>query len=1040
MAAAEAAGKYSYTDTQALAVQIGLAGATELSVFFASTRWRPYFTQIAKHVILPSQAAAQRLRQARARGPGLRTVQVRLSQGEKNGKTKYSDPHSDRNLWDATDWYAWHLYSTRLQNLRSQHGLFFRKNLTESDVDARIWACTKLCENKLAPAKQRQQQPQQGNRYPWNNPNDDMYDSDSDEGSRVLTPRSDYTSLEDAEQARLNDDYILNQLPSAFKSGVNLDLTDQGEDPTAPKSSGEGLSNIARMVLENESDQMDLSQRFWQCVAIDQILSKYIRSRGMNPLPDRTGMIAQYANTADAAWLQETLSKLDADHLEFKPWTAATAAEYDRQQLWFDALEYQREDLAASCQMLGIPFSNKESLLRMPGMPISEKLEFWQPPAIKAIFDFQSNPVAGGCVIADVVGAGKTWEIIGYLLAVSGSPKPSSALADALQRHNARLVKPLLERSPPRPTLLVVPGHLVPQWIRAFRTVSGDTFKIFKYWGDKKGKGLDIDEETQIDETLTLNNPLFDLKVEDNARKVVITTPQTLMTRNGPVKQASWYKQMTGKTISKPGKKIMNGAFPFSLKEGFHNVIIDEAHLLKDDDAEMSIAVQWLSGQFHILVTATPMPNDVTDFRGFFKLIQRKDHDQLWSKASLLNMNVKENVNPYALPDTHPAVCLRMTMKAAVAYIFPTTIPDTTQGNRLAMVFRQCLLRRTYASKVPFYTGEPIGSRMPRVQSFIIVCNMTPAEKQTYDRFDTEASSGLITGKEKLKWNLGVFRLLGLASTWVHFPMLDCRTQMRAKDMKTITADAAFVRKWIGLIRHNDQRRGPIDPLEIVAAACEGSPKLRALLKTVRSQVCRDERKHIIWCHSPATQIWLYGIFGLLQISTLMYAAHMTSREREEAQRVFTTEPKQGMILVANYATASTGLNLQSLCYDNHLFEPPLSDGIEAQAIGRTRRLGCVSSVVNVYHYTTEGTHGHNQILRNISKAIPGAISILNRCLFSGDENEGGEVEFGTWVRYQGTIQPAERVDWRALNLKPLSGAELVRHILEVMKGQKVES
>jgi hypothetical protein len=46
-------------------------------------------------------------------------------------------------------------------------------------------------------------------------------------------------------------------------------------------------------------------------------------------------------------------------------------------------------------------------------------LKFWQPVGVNAIMDFEANPHLRGCMFADSVGLGKTWTLIGYLLAVS---------------------------------------------------------------------------------------------------------------------------------------------------------------------------------------------------------------------------------------------------------------------------------------------------------------------------------------------------------------------------------------------------------------------------------------------------------------------------------------------------------------------------------------------------------------------------------------------------------------------------------------------
>ena len=52
-------------------------------------------------------------------------------------------------------------------------------------------------------------------------------------------------------------------------------------------------------------------------------------------------------------------------------------------------------------------------------MCISAQFQFWQVVAVKAILDFMKDDHIRGCILADVVGLGKTWVVVGYMLWVS---------------------------------------------------------------------------------------------------------------------------------------------------------------------------------------------------------------------------------------------------------------------------------------------------------------------------------------------------------------------------------------------------------------------------------------------------------------------------------------------------------------------------------------------------------------------------------------------------------------------------------------------
>lgn len=92
---------------------------------------------------------------------------------------------------------------------------------------------------------------------------------------------------------------------------------------------------------------------------------------------------------------------------------------YNEQQQYFDNLKYQREDHENACAKLGIP---NPDLPRLPEMRPSIVLKFWQPVAANAIMEFEKFDHLRGCILADVVGLGKTWITITYILAVSSNP------------------------------------------------------------------------------------------------------------------------------------------------------------------------------------------------------------------------------------------------------------------------------------------------------------------------------------------------------------------------------------------------------------------------------------------------------------------------------------------------------------------------------------------------------------------------------------------------------------------------------------------
>lgn len=89
--------------------------------------------------------------------------------------------------------------------------------------------------------------------------------------------------------------------------------------------------------------------------------------------------------------------------------------QHAEQEALFANAELEGGDYEEACTFLGIKNPEKPW---MNGMLPGQQLQAWQVIGIKFIFDCIMKGLRG-CVIADIVGLGKTWEVAGYLLAVS---------------------------------------------------------------------------------------------------------------------------------------------------------------------------------------------------------------------------------------------------------------------------------------------------------------------------------------------------------------------------------------------------------------------------------------------------------------------------------------------------------------------------------------------------------------------------------------------------------------------------------------------
>ncbi|RLL98129.1 hypothetical protein CFD26_106248 [Aspergillus turcosus] len=78
--------------------------------------------------------------QAKERGKGIADIQNRILSGETHGVCKYSSRWPNKEDWDGADHLARFHWGVKDDNLRSREGVFYRKNLSDDQMDRIVWA------------------------------------------------------------------------------------------------------------------------------------------------------------------------------------------------------------------------------------------------------------------------------------------------------------------------------------------------------------------------------------------------------------------------------------------------------------------------------------------------------------------------------------------------------------------------------------------------------------------------------------------------------------------------------------------------------------------------------------------------------------------------------------------------------------------------------------------------------------------------------------------------------------------------------------
>lgn len=377
-------------------------------------------------------------------------------------------------------------------------------------------------------------------------------------------------------------------------------------------------------------------------------------------------------------------------------------------------------------------------------------------------------------------------------------------------------------------------------------------------------------------------------------------------------------------------------------------------------------------------------------------------------QQSLQQWGVEEDVNPFDLPDDHPAAKLRTVDSYFLRFVLNPEITNAfTIGQRLRKFYQMCMIRRSYVSSVD---GRPIMDDMKELVHRRAICEFTGEELVQYQGYAKGPSRRIMridprTGKPM--WNSKYYRLLILLATWIGFLKIEDRftAENTAKLLKKEDLLGTIVR-W-----YCDANPGTTLPKSVegqLALLCRGSPKIRGILKFLREVVVHGQHKLVLFASFPAQQVILYAILQALKIPTGVYHAHLKQSERDRLRHDFTTADNP-MVFIGSYALTSCGLNLQHRCHWAAFIDPPPSKAIGEQAGARIHRVG-QNEVVEMVTFSTEATFNDRQFLNNLKKAMPGFYASLNKDVF-GQELPSyltdGEVEFpdfGDWVEFEGEL------------------------------------
>lgn len=582
-----------------------------------------------------------------------------------------------------------------------------------------------------------------------------------------------------------------------------------------------------------------------------------------------------------------------------------------------------------------------------------------------------------------------------------------------------------------RPILIIVPPHLIDQWVDEIASIT-DSFTVMLYYGDARRQGADF-----IRDKLTKKHPIFKGGI-DSAKTIVITSYQTLEARHGPQAVKAWCaakKQPYDQTNPR-----MPAGFPGDLSGLFEIAVFDEAHMLRNPLSGLSLACTWLHAGFRLLLTATPFYNDVKDFLGYKNLLLRPNSQ---ANTTMGSARVHQITDAVAGSDDEKILCSRQFL---TKHILNKDNDTHIVSYRLRKILARLMIRRTQGSALPIGSVRKIGADIPPAFKKLITPAFDPEEFTAYRAYEAVHRRNIfIVDKENTKrahWHMGRLRKLIMGSSWLGFINIEA-----SLSSAHVVSSLGAVRRheWVGCVRPKLESKtmvekssvkgfynrikegahtkvsmtdGSANKIELDTGGLEwllrGAPKMRAMLPILRDQVFLKKEKAIVWAYFPGEQVYISAALTEAGIDHEVLHAGLTANERTRIVKRFIRDPNDCMVLVMSYLISSAGLNLQAMCRNVHLFSPATSKAITDQAIGRALRVG-QNRTVFVYEYQVPNTFNIYLAERNLTKALPGLVTMMCTGLApmlnesaSGFSVEGWVIRDGELVALAKDEEPGE--------------------------------
>ncbi|KAG6368346.1 hypothetical protein INS49_002551 [Diaporthe citri] len=422
-------------------------------------------------------------------------------------------------------------------------------------------------------------------------------------------------------------------------------------------------------------------------------------------------------------------------------------------------------------------------------------------------------------------------------------------------------------------------------------------------------------------------------------------------------------------------------------------LIADEAHEIKHPKSRKAQTAYLLDTDIQFLLTANPVDNKISDFRGLLFALYKSNEWQInWPKGDQLEGVLRmfdDDFDPFEITDSGTFVphnaspeyvqalrngqhLWRLNPHAYRWLAHHMKFGPEFARRILGSIYRLCLLRRGVVSVVtmPSSGSSTVSGilALPPVSIRTIEVSRGHEEEEYHDLasrgFDllftgggensTSGAARVINDNETPLapfnnfWDTFLCHItadLGLADvrgdSWFSETPASRGNQPDMKNLIRNNTDSGMSFYYSMTRRETDPDQPPADRASMIRHIVRRSPKLRWLLIKLEELKLRGE-KVIVYCVHPLTQWLVEGVCAMAEFNFLSQRSKPRHDDETRAAVIgeFNNPAKRYDFLLSTMRVLGHGVDLHTDCHNVIIFELPDSIPTMLSAMGRIRRVG----------------------------------------------------------------------------------------------------